>query len=359
MTSTIPTDNRLLEAITDDERHLVAELADFAAEAVRVTGTPGLNLALARRGRVIWEAGYGYADLAAGVPMTPATVSRAGSIAKIFTAIAFLQLVELGVLDLYDPIAHHLPEPRIVNPLGEREITIYDLLAFRSGLVRDTLEGRMEPINPTAYVEAELSADVRREYGARSSRWATPVGARYQYSSFGYAILARLFQEVSPGGLSLGEWVAQHVLDPLGLDSSALPTVDDEAHLSEAIRSRASTGYGRCGPVYVPSPPMFTGAYAGSGLYTTPGDQARVLLALANDGELDGQRLLTPESVRLMLFPASRRTRENVPHSTTRHRAGWGSSSATSAGPTSTSVASARTRGAGGTTPAPIPRRSS
>lgn len=303
MASTIPTDDRIRDDLATDERTLVEELSDYAAEAVRVTGTPGLNLALARRGRVIWEAGFGYADLAAGTPMTPATVSRAGSIAKIYTAIAFLQLVELGVLDLYDPVVQHLPSPRVVNPLGAREITIYDLLTFSSGLVRDTLEGRVEPIEPSSYVEAELRADLRREYGSRSSRWAAPVGEKYQYSSFGYAILARLFEEVSPGGLAVGEWVARHVLEPLSLSSTALPTIDDDLHLPAQIRRRRSTGYGRFGPVYVPSPEMYTGAYAGSGLYTTPGDQLRLLLALAAGGEIDGKRLLDPASVRRMLFP--------------------------------------------------------
>lgn len=287
----------------DDSRDaaLIAELERYVPEVMRVTGTPGLNLALARGDRVIWEAGFGYADLAAATPMTPRTVGRAGSMAKTYTAIAFLQLVELGVLELFDPVVRHLPAPRVVNPLGEREITIYDLLTFHSGLVRDTLEARAAPIDPDAYVEQSLREDARREYGGASSRWSARVGEQSQYSSFGYAILARLFKEVSPGGASLGEWVARHVFEPLGMTSSALPEVDDEQHVPEHVRARRSTGYARFGSVYVPCPTLYTGSYAGSGLQTTPGDHLRVLRALAGGGAIDGQRILEPESVRRML----------------------------------------------------------
>ncbi len=303
MTSETLTIDLLSDDADERERELVEELRRYVPEAMRVTGTPGMNVALACGERVVWEAGFGFSDLAAGAPMTPTSVHRAGSIAKIYAAIAFLQLVERGVLDLYDPISRHLPAPRAVNPLGERELTIWDLLTFHGGLVRDTLEANLEPVDPDAYVEAELAADVRREYRGRSTRWSARVGDHYQYSSFGYAVLARLFKQASPGNLSVGEWVARHVLEPLGLRNTALPEVDDDAHVPAHMRANRCTGYARFGPVYVPTPVMYTGSYTGSGLQTTPGDHVRTLLALRHGGALDDVRVLDAASVRHMLTP--------------------------------------------------------
>jgi CubicO group peptidase (beta-lactamase class C family) len=289
--------------LSGPDRSLVEALAEYVPDAMRVTGTPGLNLALARGDRVIWEAAFGYADLAAASPMATDTVSRAGSIAKIYTATAFMQLVERGALELHDPIHRHLRSPRVVNPLGEREITVYDLLTFRSGLVRDTLEGSLEPIDAARYVEREVHEDRRREYGGTSSRWSARVGERVQYSNFGYAILGQLFSHANPDGITLDRWVTKHILTPLGMSSTALPAVDDERHVPSSIRRRLCTGYARFGPVYVPSPTLSTGSYPGSGLLTTPGDHIRMLLALQHGGTLLGERLVEPETVRLMMTP--------------------------------------------------------
>src|SRR3954467_9808280 len=102
----------------------LAEMLDeLVPRVLRVTGTPGLSLAIARGGEPVLERGYGLADVASGRPMTPETVSHAGSISKLFTGAAVLQLVEKGRLDLDEPASSYVDFP-IENPLGERAITI-------------------------------------------------------------------------------------------------------------------------------------------------------------------------------------------------------------------------------------------
>lgn len=70
---------------------------------MRLSGTSGLNIALARRGSLIWEEGFGFADLTKRTPMKPDTVTHSGSMAKVYTSVAALQLVERGFI-LRQPI---------------------------------------------------------------------------------------------------------------------------------------------------------------------------------------------------------------------------------------------------------------
>jgi D-alanyl-D-alanine carboxypeptidase len=101
-----------------DHRPLIEALRDFIPRAMKLEGTPGLNLAVALDGRVIWEEGFGLADLDRRIPMTPQTVTHSGSMGKAYTATAVMQLVEQGVIGLSDPISKYITDVRIVNPLG-------------------------------------------------------------------------------------------------------------------------------------------------------------------------------------------------------------------------------------------------
>src|SRR6185295_19881058 len=82
----------------------------------------------------LWERGYGWADLAKQTPMTPATVTRAGSMSKTYTGTAVMQLVEQGVLGLDQPVNQYLRDFKVTNPLGPRDITVRDLLTHTGGL---------------------------------------------------------------------------------------------------------------------------------------------------------------------------------------------------------------------------------
>src|SRR6185295_19108991 len=121
-----------------NEKALIAALKEDIPQILRLVGTPGLNLAIARRGQVIYEDGFGYADLERKIPMTAATVTHSGSMGKTYTATAVMQLVEQGVIGLDDPVNKYLKEFQIRNPLGDREITFRDLLTHRSGLNGNT-----------------------------------------------------------------------------------------------------------------------------------------------------------------------------------------------------------------------------
>ena len=115
-------------------RALIDQLSEIIPEVMRLRHLPGLAIAIALDGEIAWEQGFGFADLHRHVPMTPRSVMRSGSMGKTYTATAVMQLVENDVMALHDPINRHLRAFQVRNPLGEREVTVYDLLTHRSGL---------------------------------------------------------------------------------------------------------------------------------------------------------------------------------------------------------------------------------
>ncbi len=286
------------------DQQLIEGLRGFIPQVMRQNGTPGLNIALARRGNVIWDEGFGYADLEKRIPMTRETVMRAGSMSKTYTATAVMQLVERGVFHLDDPINKYLTDIKAVNSLGDREITFSDLLTHRSGLTGDTAGCEFVAAAPLAeYIKEGYAKQTFESYKGSLPRWSAKVGEKVLYSNFGLATLGYLVQATNPEGLSFSDFVGKHIIDPLGMTSTQYPAVQDASHIRPDILKRLSTGYAKFGSLDIPTPPIYIAAYPAGSLVTIPRDHIRLLLAYLNNGLYNGYRLLCPESVELMLTP--------------------------------------------------------
>ncbi len=289
----------------ESDRRLIAALDSYIPHLMRQYGQPGLNIALARRGEVIWEEGFGYADVGRKIPMDPGTVMHSGSMGKTYTGTAVMQLVEQGVIGLHDPINKYLEDFQVVNPLGEREITFYDLLTHRSGLAGNTAGSQFD-------IPAPLGEHVREGYKKKHfewydwkalPRWATEVGEQFEYSNFGLATLGHLVAVTNPDGLNFTDYVQKHIMDPLGMTSSQYPPVQHPDYVRADIVERFSTGYAQFGPVYLPTPTVYFADHPAGTVVTTPGDHIRLLLAYSNEGTYNGYQLLQPATVRQMLTP--------------------------------------------------------
>jgi CubicO group peptidase (beta-lactamase class C family) len=286
------------------EQRLVEGVRRHLPDVLTVTHTPGLNVAIAVGGRVVWEAGAGFSDVERERPMTPATVTRAASIAKLYTAICVLQLVEEGRLVLHEPVRRYLPELPIENPLGEREVTVYDLLTSTSGLATDTGELSLAaPRDLAETVAAAYESPVVREYGGMVPRWTARVGERHQYSNLGFATLGHLVERIADPSVPFSRHVEERVFSPLGMRSSALAARHAAPEVAPDVVDALSTGYAGYGQRRLRTPFLHAAAYPAVGLLTTPGDHLRLLLALSAGGEHEGQRVLEPETVRLMQSP--------------------------------------------------------
>jgi CubicO group peptidase (beta-lactamase class C family) len=184
-------------------------------------------LAVARNGRIVYTRGYGYADRDKKEPVEPNALFRIASISKPFTAVAVLQLVQSGKLNLDDKVFQVLelkaPEDFAV-PLDERwkKVTILHLLQHRGGWDRDK---SFDPMfrSPDICQEMKVAPPADQEaiihYMLRQPLDFDP-GERIVYSNFGYCLLGRVIEKVSGKGYEA--YVKEKVLAPLGIKGMQL-----------------------------------------------------------------------------------------------------------------------------------------
>lgn len=290
----------------DDASHseLIEALESYVPRVVKVKGTPGLAIALSVKGRQVWARGFGFADLGKKIAMTENTVFPSGSMGKLYTATAVMQLVEAGVLDLDAPISTYLEDLRIKNPLGGRQPSVRDFLTHRSGLSKNAAGSTFGTPQP-------LKEHLRRGYaslhfpsygGNLVRRWSSQAGKKFDYSNFGIATLGYLVEATNPDGLSFSEYVSQKIMRPLNMASSCYPPVQDGDHVPAELLSRRSTGYMRLGGVQIPTPEIAFADYpAGTALLTVE-DHLRLLNAFRANSSGD-QRILKPATIKEMLKP--------------------------------------------------------
>jgi len=290
---------------TAADTRLIDALSAYIPAVMRAHGTPGLNIALARRGTVIWEAGFGYANLAAMRPMTPATVFRSGSMGKTYVATAVMQLVEQGVLELDQPINRYLEAFQVENPLGERPVTVRDYLVHRTGLAVNAANSELVKPPPLGEHLKRAYADSMHEPYNRTmvKLWSAKVGEKFQYSNLGMATLGYLIEVTNPERLSFSDYVQRNIIDPLGMKSTRYPPIQDLAHVGADIWSRMSTGYAGLGAVNVPTPAIYFADFPAGNVVSIPGEHIKLLLAYLNKGTYNGYQLLRPETVAQMLAP--------------------------------------------------------
>ena len=170
---------------------------------------PGASVLVMKEGETLHEAGYGLANVEWGVPVTPDTVFRVGSITKQFTGAAIMLLEQRGALSVHDPITKYLPD----YPTHGHLITIENLLNHTSGIKSYTgIEGYMG--NP---VRADVSTGELIDVFKHLPMDFAP-GDAWRYNNSGYVLLGAIIEEVS--GQSYEAFIADNIATPLDLDST-------------------------------------------------------------------------------------------------------------------------------------------
>jgi enterochelin esterase family protein len=261
---------------------------------------------VARRGRVVHFAAHGQMDLEAKRPMARDTVFRMASSTKPVTGVAVMMLVEEGKVRLADPVAKFIPEfkdlkvaverdAKVETVAAERAVTIRDLLTHTSGLVSGgagTRTARGETLRPGA-------DDTLASYTARVAKVPLDFqpGSRWSYSGLaGIDALSRVVEVAS--GVPYDVFLRERVFVPLGMKDTFFFHPDDERPDRFASIYR---GDGK-GLQKVESFLRFPKGYfcGAGGLASTAADYFHFAQMLANGGQLNGRRLLSPRAVALM-----------------------------------------------------------
>jgi uncharacterized repeat protein (TIGR03806 family) len=297
----------------------VEDLLQKHVDRKHVAGAVALVL---HRGKPVFSAAIGSADIGANRPMAADTLFRIASMTKPITSVAVMMLVEEGKVKVDDPVSKYLPEfknLRVLDPKGSgtvaavREITIHNLLTHTSGLSYGFLAGdRLGP----AYREAKVSDGLALADSALAENIRRLAGVPLKYQpgeawEYGLStdVLGRLIEVVSKKPLD--EFFQDRIFQPLGMSDThfTLPAMKRE-RLASLYRPGAdkavvkvSDDPVRIGPLtYSAGMPFREPAYlsGGAGLVSTAPDYARFLQMLLNQGDYNGKRLLKRETVELM-----------------------------------------------------------
>lgn len=302
---------------------LAERVLDPAFEAwvlgqMRQGRVPGLTLAIIDGGRLVYTAGYGWADLERRWSMTSQPLLNIASVTKTITGTAVMQLWERGKFGLDDDVRAHV-DIEVSNPAYPRTpITIRQLMTHTSSIA----DG---PAYRASYVCGDASTSLNRwlqdyfhpgrhdDEGKRFRDWKP--GAYYAYSNVAYGVLGRLIETRS--GLSYSEYCRRHVFEPLGMRRSRfeLAGMDRNEHatpysyaVADQIRSVRLVA-----PAWQPPEQVGEGVWvphclygfvtmADGGARSNATEYSRLLLAYLNDGSGAGeQRLLQRETVHKML----------------------------------------------------------
>ncbi|GAA0268271.1 serine hydrolase domain-containing protein [Cryptosporangium japonicum] len=268
------------------------------------TGTPGVAVAVATSTE-LRTAATGFADLRSATPMTARTRAPGGSLTKPVTGLAFLQLVEEGMVELDTPIDQVLPPG--LRGADPAPVTAAMLASHQGGYYSDIVTATA-PSSPAEgildYVRRRHRAGTAAEYDGTLPLTTTP--GSYSYSSFGIGVLGGAVEHLT--GEPYGARVQKQVFAAAGLTGTSVEdgTRNPWATGSRARAGDAATGYMAFGDWCVPSPPLRTSAYPGVGLHTTVADAGRLLQSLLRTAR-GTPGLIKPDTLEVMVAPRARR----------------------------------------------------
>ncbi len=257
----------------------------FLAQEVVDAAIPGLSVAVVVGDQVAHTTSLGVAD-GAGRPVTADTPFVLASVSKAFTAMAIMQLVESGSLELNAPVQRYLPWFRVADEQASAQITLDQLLHHTSGLPQ------VGP--PDEQDEGALERFIRSLADVQLN---SVPGSEYNYTNVAYDILALVVQTVS--GVPYDKYVAERVFGPLGMTHS-------HALVADARADGASEGFYRwfglaATPTRVPYP---RAEAAAATIFSSANDMGRWLIAHMNGGSYGGVNILSPGAIAALHTPA-------------------------------------------------------
>lgn len=282
---------------------------------------PGLAVAIVSDGQIVWSKGYGFANIANGIPVTPDTPFLIGSVSKIYTGIGVMQAVEAGQLSLDTDINTYLSFS-VENPQIEGEtITLRDLATHTSGIVNNdkTTNAAYEigdtTVSLTEYLQDSLNAN-GSSYDVHMNFTPTTPGTAFSYSNIGLSLAGELVGTAT--GTPLDAYTQASIFDALNMQNTGwhLSDFDDQTNIATPYnqslwhwvigeeylkgnpRSTENTTFGNRGFMHITSP-----SYPMGGLRSSVNDQGRFLATIMNGGEYNGTRIIDSETLDLMFSP--------------------------------------------------------
>lgn len=304
--------------LSSQRLHRINDMVQRYIDAREITGAVTI---VARRGKVAHFEAQGVMDIEAKTPMRKDAIFRMASMSKPVTGVAILMLVEEGKVRLTDPVSRFIPgfknlqvampkapapgaarrtrgqdpvEPEIYTIPATREITVRDLLTHTSGLESSGLGNRT-----ASRAAPRLRTDTLATYVPKLA--AGPLdfqpGTVWQYSLLsGMETLGRIVEIAS--GQTFDQFLEQRLFEPLQMKDTGFVVPSEKQSRLVTLYNQRPTGLERTGtPAWLDTTTLFSG---GGGLYSTAADYIQFAQMLANGGEWNGHRFLSPRTVERM-----------------------------------------------------------
>lgn len=279
-------------------------LDEILATGIEQSSAPGVTAIVVNRDGVLYDGGFGERKLGEGPAMTTDTVGSIFSMTKAITAAAAMQLVERGKIDLTAPASEVCPDLAAIEVLtgfdGDGQpvtrppksaITLNNLLTHTSGFVYDIWSpelGRWHEATGTPNVLSLQKA-------ALCTPLAFDPGTRWQYG-IGIDWVGQMVEAVT--GQTLSEYFAEHITGPLRMADTAFAHTDSMLERASAMHARMPDG--SLAPIELSPPENPEFEMGGGGLQGTMSDYGKFIRMILNDGELDGTRVLSADTVSAM-----------------------------------------------------------
>ena len=270
------------------EARLRSELEPQINDAIGKGSLPGFAIGVVKNGKLIYAKGFGVAKLGGSTPVTSRSLFHMASVTKTFVATAIMQLVEQGKIDLDAPVTKYLPYFKLDDE-RYRTIKVRQMLSHTSG-VPDVTDYHWDK---PEYDAGALERFVR---SFSNQKLIFNPGEKFAYSNAAYEMLGDVIAKVS--GESFEDYVQHHILTPLGMKDSTLLVREANQQLltSPHVKESGKAVVSKIFPYNRAHSPSST-------LYSNIEDMSRWAIANLNRGELDGKRILKPETVELMRQP--------------------------------------------------------
>ena len=263
-----------------DYTYLKDYMTWFIQKEMKDKDIVGLSVALVDDQRIVWQQGFGYADRENKIAAAPQTVYRAGSISKVFNAMAVMKLVEAGKMDIDQPLATYLPEFTINSRFGSTDgITPRTIMTHHSGLPGDWIDGFFgkQPLPFT-----QLTSLIKDAYVAY------PPNTIMSYSNLAVTLLGHAVQNVS--GQEYTQFIDQCLLKPMGMIHSRYAT---DTGITDGMAAKSY----KAGKAVTEYPLRDVPA---GGLNTTVTDLARLAMLVNNHGMLENRQIIAPPTLETM-----------------------------------------------------------
>lgn len=289
-------------------------VTDHFRKEIEEKRVPGVVMLVARNGRIAYFESLGTRDPATGAPMTKDSIFRVWSMTKPWVSVAAMILVEEGKLSLGDPVSKYLPEFGKLEVSVERidpetrkatysivpakkPMTVHDLMRHTSGIPYSAQPGNAELNERFQKAGLEPMELESAEFARRVAKLPllNEPGAAFQY---GYStdILGRIVEVIS--GVRLSEFLRKRIFAPLGMRDSGFYVPD---HATKRLAQPFEKIPGTDIPVKIFDPKRQPAMDSGDGRgVSTASDYARFSQMLLDGGQLDGARLVSRTTVRLM-----------------------------------------------------------